>query len=268
MGVGDAGRLSWAVAGVGRLAAFAAGAVAGHAQHPGRQHVQPTGGGTDGVDRTPRVFATPARGDRRHRLEGLRRRRMDGAPARSESASNLAQAASGRGRGAHEVVAAAWTAAFVGDADVLPDVRAQRPAEASIATVAAAGADDTQAGHPALLERRATALIPPRAGAVAWPPRAEGPPHPRSATLDAIQQYGRTRWKPLSGYHRRSLAETAMFRLKQLFGGHLKNHRFDLQTTEAYARLAALKIMTRLGMPETVPVCSTDAPVPFTTLHR
>ncbi len=58
-----------------------------------------------------------------------------------------------------------------------------------------------------------------------------------------------------------------MFRLKQLFGGHLKNHRFDPQTTEAYARLAALNILTRLGMPETVPVCSTDAPVPFTTLQ-
>lgn len=88
-----------------------------------------------------------------------------------------------------------------------------------------------------------------------WPPLAEGPPHPRTAILDAIQQYGRTRWKQLSGYHRRSLAETAMFRLKRLFGGHLKNHRFDPQTTEAYARLAALNIMTRLGMPETVPVC-------------
>ena len=86
--------------------------------------------------------------------------------------------------------------------------------------------------------------------------------------IDSIQPYGRIRWKPLSGYHRRSLAETAMFRLKRLFGGHLKNHCFDPQTTEAYARRAALNIMTRLDMPETVPVCSIDAPVPFTTLHR
>lgn len=62
-------------------------------------------------------------------------------------------------------------------------------------------------------------------------------------------------WKQHSGYHRRSLAETAMFRLKTLFGGHLKNHRFDTHTTEAYARLAALNTMTRLGMPETVTVC-------------
>jgi hypothetical protein len=83
---------------------------------------------------------------------------------------------------------------------------------------------------------------------------AKGPPRPRTATRDAIQQYGRTRWKQRSGYHRRSLAETAMFRLKRLFGGYLENLRFDPQTTEAYARFAALNIMTRLSMPETVSV--------------
>lgn len=47
------------------------------------------------------------------------------------------------------------------------------------------------------------------------------------------------------GYHRRSLAKTAIFRLKTLFSTHLKNHRFQTQTTQAYARLAAMNIMTR-----------------------
>lgn len=56
----------------------------------------------------------------------------------------------------YEVVAAELTAAFVGDAEVLPDLLTQLPAEESIATVAADGAYDTQAGHQALLERRAT----------------------------------------------------------------------------------------------------------------
>lgn len=123
----------------------------------------PTGGGTDGVDRTPRVFATPVRGDRRHRLEGLRRRRMDGAQPGASRRRTWRKRHLAVDADSHEVAAAAWTAAFVGDAEVLPDLRAQRPAEASIATVTAA-ADDTQACHPALLERRAAALIPPRAG--------------------------------------------------------------------------------------------------------
>lgn len=152
----------------------------------------------------------------------------------------------------HEVIAADLTTAFVGDAEVLPDLLAQLPTEEPLASVAADGAYDTQACHQALLDRRAAALIPPRAGAVAWPPLAEGQPHPRTTLLEWIRQHGRKTWKQHSGYHRRSLAEPAMFRLKTLFGGHLKNHRFDTQTTEAYARLAAMNTMTRLGMPETV----------------
>lgn len=155
----------------------------------------------------------------------------------------------------HEVIAAELTAAFVGDAEVLPDLLDQLPAEESLASVAADGAYDTHACRQALLDRQAAALIPPRAGAIAWPPLADGQPHPRTKILEQITQHGRKVWKQHSGYHRRSLAETAMFRLKTLLGRHLKNHRFDTHTTEAYARLAALNTMTRLGMPETVTVC-------------
>ena len=155
----------------------------------------------------------------------------------------------------HEVIAAELTAAFVGDAEVLPELLDQLPAEESLATVAADGAYDTHACHHAIRERQARALIPPRAGAVAWPPLAENQPHPRTTILETIQQDGCKAWKQQSGYHRRSLAETAMFRLKTLFGSGLHNHRFDTQTTQAYARLAALNTMTRLGMPETIRVC-------------
>lgn len=41
-----------------------------------------------------------------------------------------------------------------------------------------------------------------------------------------------------------------MFRIKTLFGDKLNNHRFDTQATEAYARIVAMNLMTRLGMPE------------------
>ena len=46
-----------------------------------------------------------------------------------------------------------------------------------------------------------------------------------------------------------------MFRLKTLFGERLSNRRFETQTTQAYARLAAMNSMTRLGMPDTVVAC-------------
>ncbi|HYR05527.1 MAG TPA: IS5 family transposase [Gallionella sp.] len=154
----------------------------------------------------------------------------------------------------HEVIAAEVTAAFVGDAEVLPDLLGQLPAEEPLASVAADGAYDTQTCHEALLNRRVCALIPPRAGAVAWPPLPDGRIHPRTVMVEHIRQHGRKAWKIHSGYHRRSLAETAMFRLKILFGERLRNHRFDTQTTEAYVRLAAMNRMTRLGMPETVEI--------------
>lgn len=154
----------------------------------------------------------------------------------------------------HEVVAAELTAVFVGDAEVGPDLLEQLPAEERLASVAADGAYDTQACHNALLNRRARALIPPRAGAAAWPPLANGRTHPRTAMVKHIRQHGRKAWKIHSGYHRRSLAETAIFRLKILFGERLRNYRFETQTTEAYARLAAMNSMTRLGMPKTVAI--------------
>ena len=56
-------------------------------------------------------------------------------------------------------------------------------------------------------------------------------------------------WKKLKGYHRRSLAETGMYRFKTLFGGHLKSRTFERQQVEAFVKSKALNIMTELGMP-------------------
>ena len=62
----------------------------------------------------------------------------------------------------------------------------------------------------------------------------------------------RKRWKNLKGYHRRSLAETGMYRFKTLFGRDLKSRSLQGQQSEAYAKSSALNIMTRLGMPQSV----------------
>ena len=61
---------------------------------------------------------------------------------------------------------------------------------------------------------------------------------------------GRKLWKNLKGYHRRSLAETGMYRFKTLFGGDLKSRTIQGQQSEAYAKCRALNIMTCLGMPQ------------------
>ncbi len=43
------------------------------------------------------------------------------------------------------------------------------------------------------------------------------------------------RWKWTTDYNRRSIAETAMYRVKQLFGGSLTLRDYDGQVAEAMA---------------------------------
>ena len=59
-------------------------------------------------------------------------------------------------------------------------------------------------------------------------------PLPRDEVIRSIRKTGRREWKINSGYHQRSLAETAMFRYKRIFGGHLNNHLFGHQVTETF----------------------------------
>lgn len=146
-----------------------------------------------------------------------------------------------------EIVATLTTTQAVGDGEVLPDLLDQVPEP--IDQVSADGSYDTRACHQAIAQRQARAAIPPRENAQPWAPNSDGSMHPRTAILERIGQVGLAPWKKESGYHRRSLAETAMFRLKTLFGGQLQARCFDAQVAEAYIRCAALNTMTRLGMP-------------------
>lgn len=57
-------------------------------------------------------------------------------------------------------------------------------------------------------------------------------------------------WKILSGYHRRSIGETAMSRFKRIFGGEFRSRELKRQKAELYAKSIALNKMTRLGMPK------------------
>ena len=52
------------------------------------------------------------------------------------------------------------------------------------------------------------------------------------------------------GYHRRSLSETAMYRMKCCFGDHLKNREIQNQRTETRLRSKILNKFTHLGLPE------------------
>ena len=61
-------------------------------------------------------------------------------------------------------------------------------------------------------------------------------------------------WKHVSGYHKRSLSETAMYRFKTILGDKLTSRTQDRQNTQVSVRIAVLNTMTLLGMPKTVVV--------------
>jgi IS5 family transposase len=146
-----------------------------------------------------------------------------------------------------EVVAQLTTERDVTDDAVLPELLTE--IEAKIEQVSADGAYDTFACYEAIEARGARPVIPPDANAV-----DHGSEEARDRTVRRVGEIGRTAWKVESGYHRRSLAETAMFRLKTIFGPQLTARSLANQQTEAAIRCRALNRITRAGMPLSYPV--------------
>ena len=78
----------------------------------------------------------------------------------------------------------------------------------------------------------------------------KGPPLARDEILRAIRRKGRKGWKQASGYHRRSLAETQIYRYKHLIGDKLKARSFANQQVESRIGCAILNRMIQQGKPQ------------------
>lgn len=152
-----------------------------------------------------------------------------------------------------EILAAVVTTNDIADCEVLPDLLEQINQE--IEQVSGDGGYDTFNCYNTIAERGALATIPPRSNAqIQQPNNSELPPHPRDENLRRVHQIGRQQWKEKSRYHRRSLSETAMFRLKIIFGGKLRRRFFDNQAVELFLQCAALNRMIQLGKPDSYKV--------------
>ena len=91
--------------------------------------------------------------------------------------------------------------------------------EGEIRQVSGDGAYDKYKCYEKARQRGAKVTSPPRKNAVIGQlGNCKCPPHPRDENLRRIRQVGRKKWKGESGYHQRSLSETAMFRLKVING--------------------------------------------------
>jgi Transposase DDE domain len=116
-----------------------------------------------------------------------------------------------------EIAAVELTPDDVGDVSALPDLLDQ--IEAPVGSVTADGAYDGDTSYDEVLHRHPAArvIIPPRSTAIL----SEAGTTQRDEHLRSIEQHGRIGWQRRSGYGRRSLVETAMYRYKTIIGRRL-----------------------------------------------
>lgn len=146
-----------------------------------------------------------------------------------------------------EIVAEVLTTNAGHDADQAETLLAEVPRK--IKSVTADGAYDKWKVYEAIDLRQARPKIPPRHDAkIKRHANTAGPRLARDEAIRSIRRIGRKNWKKRIGYHCRSLAETAVFRLKTIFGPILKNRKLPNQRTEARLRCKLLNRFTQSAL--------------------
>lgn len=151
----------------------------------------------------------------------------------------------------NDIHAVELTTNAVSDADMVKPLLDEM--KQPVAKVGGDGAYDQIKVYEQLEIRHIQPLIPPRGNAVIWMDKAGNDlVHPRNEAIRQIEAVGLTTWKRQCGYHRRSKAETAMFRWKACFGERLATRLLTHQQIEAQVKAACLNRFTKLGMPKAV----------------
>lgn len=154
----------------------------------------------------------------------------------------------------HEVIALELTEANVHDS--IPFKKLLKTAEnESIGKVYGDGAYTLKSCFDAIAKVRGSPYIPVRTGTcIVRKNPSNGEKLRNQLIRDKRKAGGKKAWKKTSGYHKRSLVETHMFRLKTILGGKLKSRNFKNQKTEAKIMASILNKMTSLGMPDSIPI--------------
>ena len=148
-----------------------------------------------------------------------------------------------------EIRAVAVTGNDTHDSSVVDDILSQE--QAAINDFYGDGAFDTLKAYQLLLSRGITGIhIPPQKNAKI----KDNSDHPRDNNLRAIQESTREQWKNSSGYHKRSLVETLMYRFKTTFGDHMSSRTDDRQKNEVLVKCNILNVFHSLGVPESYAV--------------
>lgn len=150
----------------------------------------------------------------------------------------------------HEVTAVELTEANVHDCTVLSTLLSTQK---NIGKIYADGAYSFKQNFDAIADKGGKPFIPIRSGTCIVKEAPSKGEILRNQLLNAIWDAGgRSTWKKTSGYHRRSLVETHMSRLKMILGGVLRGRTLKTQVTEAKLMAKILNKMASLGMPKSV----------------
>ena len=125
--------------------------------------------------------------------------------------------------------------------------------EGPVASFTGDGAYDQASVYDSVAERHpeAAVIIPPRSTAVPSD-TAETEPTQRDRHLRCIAEHGRRGWQKRSGDNRRSKAEAAIARWKQVIGDGLRSRTDERRATEVAVAARALNRMLELGRPSYV----------------
>jgi hypothetical protein len=148
-----------------------------------------------------------------------------------------------------EIVAEALTENSSHDADPVAELLEQ--VDGQMGTFYGDGAYDKWKVYEGLAARNIAPVIPPQHNAkIKQHGNGAAEPLPRDEAIRGIRQLNRSRWKREVGYHRRSLAETTMYGVKQAFEDRLKNRTLENQRTETRIRCKIINRFTQLGLPQ------------------
>ena len=157
------------------------------------------------------------------------------------------------------ILSAELTAAYVHDASHFHHLIEDLPKNKDVKTIIGDGSYSLHRCHVVAKKKKAKLIAPPHRNSRKQCEnrnyRNKEPTPERDSSIDFIRRYsshteGLKSWKDFFLYHRRSLVETAMFRLKTNFGEYVRAKSLETQQQIMLIRCDALNKMTSLGMPK------------------
>ena len=142
-----------------------------------------------------------------------------------------------------QIVSLGFSDKKIGDASLLPNIMKQ--VKQPVKQITGDGAYDTFGVYRFVAQHKDNpkVVVPPKQGAILRETTQENGLSVRNSHIIAMKRQGKKAWKEENKYHRRSLAETGMYRFKTLCGGALSSCKFESQVNEVYLKCTVLNLM-------------------------